>query len=135
MILHEDHPGGDEGRPAPAGFAKQPQNERRNCRVKQQSKICKIGVRNHSDWASRARSALPFAVSGKASRNTNLRGNMYAGSCSPSCRRSDCVSSKCDALVRPLSTTKAASDWAAPFLITGITTASLTDAKASRFAS
>src|SRR5205823_8024101 len=106
--MHEEHPGSDEGRPPPASFTKQPQNERRNCRVKQQSKIGKIGVWNHSDWASRARSTLPFAVSGKTSRKTNLRGNMYTGSRSASCRRSDCVNSKCDLSVWPLSTTKAA---------------------------
>src|SRR5205814_10280321 len=119
VILHEDRPGSDESRPAPTGFAKQPQNQRRNGRVEQQSKIGKIGVWNHSDWASRARSTLPFAVSGNASRKTNVRGNMYTGSRSASCRRSDCVNSKCDLSVWPVSTTKAARDLAAPFYITG----------------
>src|SRR5581483_1075805 len=135
MILHQEHPRGDERRPAPACFAKQTQNECRNDRVKQQPKIREIGVGNHSDWASRARSTLPFAVSGKASRKTNLRGNMYTGSRSASCRLSVCVRSKCDASVWLLSTTKAASDWTAPSLITGVTTASLTEGNARRFAS
>src|SRR4029453_6325462 len=134
-MLPEEDPSSHERRPAPACFAKQTQNERRNYGVKQQAKIREIGVGNHSDWASRARSTLPFAVNGKESRKTNLRGNMYTGNRSASCRRSDCVSSKCDASVWLLSTTKAASDWEAPFLITGITTASLTEGNARRFAS
>src|SRR5207253_11391613 len=119
----------------PAGCAKQTENDSCNYHVKQQAKIVESGVRNHSDWASRSPSTLAFAVSGKASRNTKLRGNMYTGSRSASCCRSDCVSSKSDPSVWLLSTTKAASDWTAPFLITGVTTASLIEDKARRFAS
>src|SRR5215475_14635394 len=107
LVLHDEHDCGDQESPAPTGATEQTENDCRHCYVKQQHEIGEIRVGNHSDLASAVRSTLPLAVSGNASRNTNLRGNMYAGRRSPSWFRSLRANSKCDALSRPANTTKA----------------------------
>src|SRR5262245_5164073 len=84
LILHEEHDRGDQESPAPAVAAEQTEDHCRYCYVKQQYEVGEIRVGNHSDLASAARSTLPLAVMGNASRNTNLRGNMYIGRRSPS---------------------------------------------------
>src|SRR5689334_12603656 len=84
LVLHEEHERGDQESPAPASAAEQTKNQRRHCYVEQQHKIGEIRVGRHSDLASAARSTLPLAVMGNASRKTNLRGNIYTGRRSPS---------------------------------------------------
>src|SRR4029077_3603119 len=135
MILHEKHDRGDQESPAPARAAEQTENHCRHCYVKQQDEVGEIRVGNHSDLASAARSTLPLAVIGNALRKTSFRGNMYAGRRSPSWLRRLWASLKSDVSFRADNVTKAVSDWAAPFLITGITTASRTLGSARRFAS
>src|ERR1700757_889524 len=110
LILHEEHDRGDQESPAPAGAAEQTEDHCRHCYVKQQYEVGEIRVGNHSDLASAARSTLPLAVMGNASRNTNLRGNMYTGNRSPSSLRRLCASLKSDVSVRVNNATKAVSD-------------------------
>src|SRR5207248_9348279 len=135
LILDEEHDRSDQESPAPAGAAEKTEDHCRHCYVKQQHEVNKIRVGNHSDLASAARSTLPLAVMGNASRKTNLRGNMYTGRRSPSWLRRLCASLKSDVSFRANNVTKAVSDWAAPFFIKGITTASRTVGSARRFAS
>ena len=78
-ILHEEHDRGDEESPAPAGAAEQTEDHCRHRYIQQQHEVGEICVGNHSDLASAARSTLPLAVMGNASRKTNFRGNMYTG--------------------------------------------------------
>src|SRR4029450_1896173 len=96
LKLHEQHDRGDQESPAPAGAAEQTENHCRHCYVKQQHEVGEIRVGNHSDLASAARCTLPLVVMGNASRKTNLRGNMYAGSRSLSCVRRLCARWKSD---------------------------------------
>src|SRR4029077_13613439 len=110
MILHEKHDRGDQESPAPAGAAEQTENHCRHCYVKQQHEVSEIRVGNHSDLASAARSTLPLAVIGNASRKINLRGNMYAGRRSASWRRRLCANWKFDASFRVVNVTKAVRD-------------------------
>src|SRR5215475_15686985 len=110
LILREEHDGRDQQSPAPAGAAEQTENDRRHCYIKQEHEVREIRVGNHSDLARAVRSTLPLAVMGNASRNTNLRGNMYAGSHSPSCVRRLCASLKFDRSFRAANSTKAVSD-------------------------
>src|SRR4029453_11874262 len=110
LILHEEHDGGDQESPAPAGAAEQTENYCWHCYVKQQHEVREIRVGNHSDLASAVRSTLPLAVIGNASRNTNLRGNMYAGRRSPSWLRRLCANLKSDVSFRAANVTKAISD-------------------------
>ena len=79
LELHDEHDSGDQQCPLPSSAAEQTENDRRHCQVKQQHEVGEIRVWNHSDFDSAVRSILPLAVMGNASRNTNLRGNMYAG--------------------------------------------------------
>src|SRR5262249_58636135 len=96
LILHNEDDCGDQESPAPAGAAEQTENHCRHCYVKEQHEVREIRVRNHSDLANAARSTLPLTVMGNASRNTNLRGNMYPGRRSPSWLRRLCASLKSD---------------------------------------
>src|SRR5438093_13160333 len=110
LILRDEHDRGDQQRPAPAGAAKQTENDGRHRYVQEQDEIGEIGVGNHSKLARAARSTLPLAVMGNASRKTNLRGNMYTGSRPPSWLRRLCVSLKSDGSSRADNITKAVSD-------------------------
>src|SRR5215475_2891188 len=126
LVLHDEHDCGDQESPAPTGATEQTENDCRHCHVKQQHEIGEIRVRNHSDLASAVRSTLQLAVIGNASRKTNLRGNIYPGSRSPSWFRRLWANLKSDFSFRVTKLTKAVSDCALPPLITGITTASRT---------
>src|ERR1041384_8606543 len=106
LILHDEHDRGDQESPAPAGATEQTKNNCRHCHVKQQHEVGEIRVRNHSDLASALRSTLPLAVIGKASRKTNLRGNIYAGSRSPSWVRRVCANLKSDSSFRATKLTR-----------------------------
>src|ERR1043166_2045461 len=110
LILHEEHHRGDQESPAPAGTAEQTENHCWHRHIKQQHEIREIRVGNHSDLASAVRSTLPFCVMGNASRKTNLRGNMYAASRSPSWVRRLCANLKSDVSFRVAKLTKAVSD-------------------------
>src|SRR5262245_37139077 len=110
VILHDEHDRGDQESPTPAGAAEQAENHCRDRYVKQQDEVCEICVGNHSDLASALRSTLPLAVIGKASRKTNLRGNMYDGRRSPSRLRRWCANLKSDVSFRANRITKAAND-------------------------
>src|SRR6266403_5087405 len=110
VILHDEHDHGHQEGPAPACAAEHTEDHCRHCYVKQQHKVGEICVGNHSDLASAARSTLPLAVMGNASRKTNLRGNMYTGNRSPSSPRRLCASLKSDVSFRANNVTKAVSD-------------------------
>src|SRR6478736_9761530 len=135
VILHEEHDRGNQESPAPAGAAEHTENHCRHCYVKQQHEVGEICVGNHNDLANAARSTLPLAVMGNVSTKINLRGNMYTGRRSPSWLRRLCASLKSDVSFRANNVTRAVSDWSAPLLITGTTTASCTIGSARRFAS
>src|SRR5882724_7387800 len=110
LILHDEHDRGDQESPAPAGAAEQAENHCRDRYVKQQHEVGEIRVGNHSELASAARSTVPLAVMGNASRKTNLRGNMEAGRRSPSWLRRLCANLKSDVSFRANNVTNAVSD-------------------------
>src|SRR5258705_8990332 len=110
LILDEEHDRGDQENPATAGAAEQTEDHCRQRYIKQQHEVGEIRVGNHNDLASAARSTLPLAVMGNASRKTNLRGNMYTGNRSPSSPRRLCASLKSDISFRANNVTNAVSD-------------------------
>src|SRR5574338_247265 len=110
LVLHDEHDRGDQKSPSPPGSPKQTENHCRHRHVKQQHEVGEIREGNHSNLASAVRSTLPLAVIGNASRKTNLRGNIYAGSRSPSWVRRLCANVKSELSFRASRLTNAVSD-------------------------